>query len=157
MRSKGKSGDSFYPKQLWAQMGKRDVGNCENYPKVLWAQMGNWKMVLDAERARNTIELYGRIKRTNQEKFYPKRPWAEMGNGEVVEKITSYPLLRTTLLATIRTYMKEFIRGITTLGAFFAFLFKHNWITNSGKTSAPPEITFQTTGLQLTSTKLQTL
>jgi len=45
-----------------------------------------------------------------------------MGKGEVIEKITSYELLRTTLLTTIRTYMKESISAITAMRACFTHL-----------------------------------
>lgn len=51
--------------------------------------------------------------------IYPKVPRAEMGKGEVIKKIKSYPLSKNTLLTTSRSYSKEFIRGVTTVSAYF--------------------------------------
>ncbi len=78
-------------------------------------------------------------------KNYPKVLWAEMGKGEVIEKFRSYALLRTTLLATIRRYFKEFIRCITTMRAYFTCLLLHIvcWQLRENIPS-PPETTFQT-------------
>ena len=68
-----------------------------------------------------------------------------MGKGEEIKKITSYPLLKITFLVTIRTYMKEFIRGITTMRAYFTHLLQSQVNCQlRGNLPPPPETTFQT-------------
>jgi len=67
-----------------------------------------------------------------------------MGKEEVIEKIISYPLLRTIFLSTCRTYFKKFIRSITTMRAFSVFFSSSNKLPTQGKLPPPPEITSQT-------------